>query len=405
MIYNFDDIENEEMYKNTRVMYTTGKYPLFNNIVADKLKKMCKATTSIKADSKIIAEFGLEKTESGESLAELEETLSLNLNQFLDVANTPTFSGKWYCKVDYSIITKKQLELIEEYIKRPSEYAVLIVNCSEWKDYSKLFKSKLFEKSRYSNLIKLSFPRKSELANITQNIFASKGIRVQGKVLSYFMLKLSNDYNSYGDIIDEIASHIEGLEVSGEGKNLYVLSLEDMKQELAKVNKFLLDDFVAQISKPIKNDKIVKTRKIYKILDSFQEDYSLMYLRNALIPKLRIMIKLREAINNGYIPITVRYGVESCRKKMGEDKDVDGLSDYAFRKYAEMANLTSLTDWYYIYLIVSNSHEYDEKSILRSLLAAIHRNIYSNDRIINDIGIKNTLQEGIYKINSVKYTE
>jgi len=38
-------------------------------------------------------------------------------------------------------------------------------------------------------------------------------------------------------------------------------------------------------------------------------------------------------------------------------------------------------------------------------LAAIHRNIYSNDRIINDIGIKNTLQEGIYKINSVKYTE
>ena len=67
-----------------------------------------------------------------------------------------------------------------------------------------------------------------------------------------------------------------------------------------------------------------------------------------------------------------------------------------------MASLTSIKDWFYIDCLLNrNSNSDSDEKFLSTLLTIMGRTVISNDRLMNDIKVKNTLDEGLFTVNSV----
>lgn len=394
MIHTFRDIHNDNLYNDTRVMIVTGKYPIFNNIVIDKLREVSKGSIDdidMSATNEIMSEFG-------ESSADLSGAMSFDFDTFMDVAKSPTVDGKWFCSCDYSILTKKQREKLDRYLKSPSEFGCLVVNSLEWKDYRQFFKNRTLSGSKFSHLMKLSFPTRTELKDVVIDMFLQRDIKINSKVADYFIMRMSSSYNDYADVIDDITEKFK--ETNGGN----VIDYDKAKLLLKNVENFVLDDFIFELVKPIKNKKVVKNRKVYKMIDSLASDIGFVKLISQLKYKIDDLIELRININNGNIPVMVRYDIKKVKNRLGEENKLNKLSDFAFKRYAYLASQTTLKDWYYMKLILNNiSKSWSEVECEKALLALVHRNTNSNDRVLNDIGVKDTLKENLVHLNMTPY--
>lgn len=394
MVYTFKDINNNSLYKDARVIIVTGKYPIFNNIAIDNLRSASRGSL----DDLDLSKVDDIMDEFGESSTDASNAMSFDFDTFMDAAKSPTIDGKWFCSCSYQSLTKKQKEKLDRYLKSPSEYGCLIVNCLEWKDYKQFFKSRLLQGSKYSHLMKLNFPSRNELKVIVEKLFWEREIKITPKVAEYFIMRMSSAYDDYTEIIDSI--ELKFKEMSGGN----VLDYETAKLLLKDVENFVLDDFLFELVKPIKNKKVVKSRKIYKMIDSLVSDLGYSKLVTQLQYKIDDLIELRMNINNGNIPVMVRYDVERVKRRIGEENKLNKLSAYSFKRYAYLASQTTLKDWYYMKLILKNvANSWDEAACQKAIMALVHRNTYSNDRVLNDISIKNTLQENLVYLNMTPY--
>lgn len=396
MRYNFKNILDEEVYNNTRVMLVTGKYQLFNNLVADTLKELS-LTNRIpnSADEALADEFNL-----GDDDTEVAST-STTIDSFFDLVDVANLYGKWYCRVSLESLTSKQKDRIFDYMKNPSRNAILVLMSTDWLVYKDFIKNKIFNTSQYVNLMQLSFPNKNIVKNILASMFENKGYEVENKALELFITRLNTEYDLYEETIDSIASkHKEK-----------TITYEDMKVYLRGIEYYDIDDFMYELVKPLSSGKTTN-KKIIRMLNMLKEKYEPEVLVNKLVKNIEEMIDYRTMINKGYITINIRYIFSDVVKLLGKDNKYAKVNEWVFRRKADLASLTSLRDWTYMRLILMKAlttgfPETIERKIAceRALYALVNRSVYSESRINNIVGVDNVLGLSISTLNKIVYDE
>ena len=120
MKFNFNNILDEQLYKDTKIVFTLSKYPWFVNMVSDTLKESTKSEEVFEQSVSLLEEFNVYDDDT-----DINDT-SVNFDTFFDVIGVANINGKWFCKVDYDTLTAKQMKLLESYVKNPSSNGVLV---------------------------------------------------------------------------------------------------------------------------------------------------------------------------------------------------------------------------------------------------------------------------------------
>lgn len=388
MKYSFNDILNDEFYTNSKVAIVTGPYNIFNNMVIDRFKKECAEENYYEVDSDTLSEFGIKSDDS-----EAKISNNVDFNTFMGVINIPSVVGKWFCSVDISIMSKKQMEILREYIKNPGDNGILIINSSEFKDYREFLYSNIVKYSKTCNLIQLSFPNRKTLINLVKQMFYSRSVQISEESASLFVMRMSSSYEEYNAIVDRVC----------EGYSDTVISYSQVKERLKGVENFVLDDFIEALLKPLSGEKITANRKIYKMYKMLMQEYGITKLLNNIMYKIDDYIQFRILINKGIIPIKVRFSVDEAKRYIGEEHKLYKMTEYKFRRMANIASLTSLRDWVYMKLILSKAKGvYTDEGKEKILYTLMHRSVLNKSRLGNNIGIENVIDAKIKSIDKIK---
>lgn len=393
MKYTFRDFDNPELFSdNLRVLIVTGNYAMFNNMVCDKVRNMCKGET-IQFDEKLFAEFGI-KIDANARSAQVSN--NLDLQSFISTVATVPYSGKWYCNTPIAIMTKKQKEWFKSYIKNPSDNGILVLQSMEYKEYSEFLRDKVINQSRNVHIIQLSFPDRGTLAGIVENKFKQRGVVIQKPEIETFIFRMSNAYDDYDSVINNICVNLSfGHE----------LTKKELLDGLHGINNCVLDDFIERLLIPFKTDTPSNRKLIFHMLGALMEEYGAQDLCSKLLKQFNLYIAFRQEINNGNIPVLVRYSLNEVKARLGENHPLSKVSDYRFRKQAFIASRTSLKDWIYMKLILESASYYNPRSYEEALYRLTVRSILNQNMLNYDIKIGNIRNQGISKIDQVRYDE
>lgn len=390
MKYAFKDIMNEEMYDSTQVMFVTGPYNIFNNIVVDEIRKRSVAEYILDKDNEMLKEFGIEPedNDSGEYI-----TNSVDFNTFLDVVGIPNINGKWFCNVDLATLNRDQKEYLNTYIKDPNDNGVLIVTSTEWRDFRGYLRNRTLELSLHSHIIQLSFPTRSVLEELTIKLFKDRGVIIDKKSAGLFVMRMSNAYDDYEEVIDRIC-------VGHYGEMDY----KQVHEGLKGIDNYVIDDFLERMLKPLSSEEIQPNRRIYKMLGALIEEMGAIELVSRLSYRIDEFIEFRIAINSGVIPIKVRFSVDEAKEKLGKEHKLYNIHPYRFRKLAYVASLTSLRDWTYMKMLLSDNRlRYSQEASVKALYTLVHRSVLNKSRLENAIGTENVLEASLDRIDNIPY--
>jgi hypothetical protein len=397
MKYNFKDMLNGDIYNSTKVMFIFGKYNIFNNMVSDELKGMCVDSSTFESSVVLSEEFGTNNDSDEDNFSN-----SVNFNTFMDVVGVPNINGKWFCKVELSSLTKKQKEVLNRYIKEPSDNGILVINSTEWKDYKDYLKNRILSFSKVSHIMELSFPSRDILKVLVSQLFEEKGIEIQPAATDFFIMRMSRAYDDYESVIDDIAtSHKES-----------TLDSKQIKVYMKGIENFILDDFVKELIKPMVSDK-TNSKKVLKIMIALEDELGAKNLVYQLLKVIDESIEFRVLINSGKIPIGIKYFYKDVINDLGGEKGPYGkMKEWTFRNKAALASQTSLRDWEYMKLIlyraIENPRISDDEmdaKCQKALYELCTRSVITPDRINNIIGIDNILNKNFDYINRIEYDE
>lgn len=390
MKYTFKDIENQEMYESTMVIVVAGQYNIFNNIVADELKDRCRSRDSFEVDDDLLGEFSIDSKET----SNISVSNVVDFKTFMDVINIPNINGKWFCSVQLELLSKKQIETMDKYLKNPSNNGILVIISHEFKDFKKYLRNKALLLGKNSHIIQLGFPNKNVLTQIVKKLFKNRNVEIDTRSSQLFVMRMSNAYDDYEKIIDKICLDRNGSK----------LAYEDLQLELKGIDNYILDDFIEGLLRPVKSDKISTKRLIYRMLGSLINEMGAVKLVSKVKYKVDDYIAFRIAINSGIIPVKVKFSVPEAKSKLGEGHKLYKIPDFRFRKMATIASLTSLKDWVYMKMILNSvKRSYDTAENERALYVLIHRAVLSQSRLNNNLGIENVLNNDIKKLDNVGY--
>ena len=395
MLFKFNSLYdyNSDLYTESRVVITLGSYPIFNNIVADRLKK---SAIPQFLHSNLSSDFEDDFVLSKGS----ESVNSLSLDDFIKNRTTYPMMGKWFSLVNYNKnLSENQKKFIFDYLGKNSDSGILVVNCDDFREYKKFKFNNIIKNSKTVNLIDLSFPDRTTLKSVILDLLSKFNnghkIKVSEKALDLFIMRLGSDYNNYYGILQEIANDFKSTEVG----------YDDILSYIKNIDNYNIDEFIERLVTTKVKDKFVTTRKVYRAYYSLCEDIGIKKLISRLTYKIEDIIEMRYLINTGKVPILVRYGAKSIQDTLDDTSRLKKLSSFSFKKLAKLASLTSLRDWFYIKMIIS---KYDINKITdiqgeQVIHSIIHRRAFSSNRINNDIAILNDIGN-LYEINKLRYS-
>lgn len=394
MIFKFNSLYDykNELYTESNIVITLGSYPVFSNIVSDRLKKLA-------IPDFLHSTIGDDLSDEFEVSSSKDVMNNITLDEFIRNKDTYPMMGKWFCIVNYSGLDKKGKEFIKDYLTKSKDSGILIINCSDFRDYKQFRNSSVVKNSKTVNLIDLSFPDRGTLKLVILDLLAKLNngnkIQVSEKALDLFIMRLGNDYNGYYGILQVIANDFKHSSVG----------YDDIMHYIKNVDNYNLDDFIERLVTTKTTDKFVKTRKVYKAYYSLCENLGVKRLIYRLSDKIDAIIEMRYLINIGTFPILVRYGAKSIQSNLEDDSKLKNLSSFSFKKLARIASLTSLRDWFYIRMMLN---KYDKTTISDTqgeqiMHSIIHRNAFSSNRINNDIAILDDI-ENLYSLNKIRYS-
>lgn len=406
MKFTFKDIVNTEIFESARVLFVTGPYNIFNNIAIDEIRDRCKPSEQVPLSKSLLSDFGDDSSDENQ-VATVSN--SIDIDTFMKVINLASMSGKWFCNINYSFISKKQKDWLNNYIKSPSNNGKLVVYCNDFKDYRLLLKHKTILNSTTVHLIQLSFPSRDTLESVVRSLFEQKGVRIEQRAIELFIMRMSNSYDDYDETIDKII--LESVPKDKDSGDVdpnwkYTITYENTISAMKGIENFVLDDFIERLLIPLKSDKTNGRNKIYKMLAALLEEMGPVQLVNKLRYKIDDYIEFRLAINSGMIPIKVRFSVPEAKGRLGEESKIAKISDYTFRRMAIIASKTSLKDWTYMKMMLANiKYKYETASYERALYSLVNRTVLNKSRLNNDIGIENILGIELENLNKQRYIE
>ena len=402
MKFSFKDITNKEVYDTARVLFVLGPYNIFNNIAIDEVKDLCKPSFSSRQyhSTGMLKDFGEEDAE--------EITISnvVDFNTFTTVLSTISLGGTWFCSVDYTFLTKKQKSWLDNYIRSPSDNGKLVIYCHEYMDYRALLKSKVLQNSLNAHILQLSFPYKQALDTVVQMLFKQRGVSIEPRATELFIMRMSNSYDDYEEVIDKIISESVPRDYSDKQSPnwKYTITYDDAFSAMKGIENFVLDDFIERLLIPLSSDKASGRSKIYRMLSALVDELGPQQLVNKIKYKIDDYIEFRLAINSGIIPIKAKFSAVDAKNRLGEENRLSKFSDYTFRRMASIAGQTSLRDWIYMKMILSQaSARKGKESYERALYSLINRSVLTESRLNNDIGIENVMNIDITNLDKIAY--
>lgn len=450
MKFAFKDIFDESMYNTANVILVTGQYAIFNNIVVDKCRNMCKSGLD-DIDIPYLKELSLSLPIREGVMTDGSSSNSVTLEKFFDVYRSAPLDGKWFCNINYEALTKKEQEKLVNYFKLSSSNGLLVVTMTDWKDYRQFLKKKDITESKKVHLIQLSFPSRVVLKDILRDTFKKNGYKVRDEVLDLFIMRMSNAYDAYKETVEIVLQSVKDVPNSKE------ITMAQMKEALTGIENYVLDDFITELTKRMGSTKISTNRKIYKMYKSLLDTMGAVKLVKTLRSKIDTIIELRLLINSGVIPIRIRYSAKEVKDRIermypdeeeedtvdkgketrdskgdGEGKDksdgegkgdgtekkkvykkltpiqsVKALTTFAFKKYAKISSLTSLKDWYYIKMMLyrADGKYITDEEAQKIILSIMHRTVLNTSRLTNDIGVDNIIESELYDLNTVLFNE
>ncbi len=240
MKYNFSNIAEPMIYDSCQVMFVTGPYNIFNNIVIDELRNRSAANDVYEEDVELLAEFGIKN----EGKSEIKISNSVDFQTFIDVVDMPNVNGKWFCSVDLGTTGKKNKEIIKKYITKPSKNGILVVYSNEFKNYREYLRHRALTQSQVSHIIQLSFPNREILMQIVKQLFEQRSVRVEQKAIELVVMRLSTSYDDYEETIDRLCV----------GKENFELTYEEMLDGLRGIENFVLDYLIQRLLVPVTNN-------------------------------------------------------------------------------------------------------------------------------------------------------
>ena len=401
MRYTFKDLLTAEIYDSTRVMVVVGKYDIFNSLVADELKAMCTSDYVSDGTAGVLNEFGL-----ADETYEESGISSVTFQTFMDVIGVQCLNGKWYCRVEYGTLSKKQKEQFLKYIKNPADTGILVVTSNDWKEYKDLLNNKALGFGRNTHIMNLNFADKIVLKKIVAQLFEDKGMSIQSSAVDMFITKMSLAYDEYEQVIGNIKDINEGKEE---------ITVNNLKTYMKGIEHYQIADFIEQLIKPMSSDK-TNAKKVLKILVILEDEYGCKNLTYNLINIIDDYIEFRTLINKGVIPIGINYFYKDVMKDInalyGEKNKFEKLSEYTFRKRAIIASQTSMRDWVYMKLILSKAvrdikisdEEFDNRC-QKALYDLCTRSVLYSDRLNYIIGVDNVLKKPLIELDRVIFDE
>lgn len=398
MKYTFKDITDASIYDSSDVLFVVGQHNIFNNIAIDTLKELCRPEAPAKINDDLLGDFG-------EELGEVNISNVVDFDTFTKVVNLACMSGKWFCNANYSFLSKKQKDWLNNYIKSPLSNGKLSVYCTDFKDYRFLLKQKTILMSRKVNILQLGFPSREALETIVRGLFSKHGVSIETKAVELFIMRMSSSYDDYDEVVEKIIASTVSLDMNPENRAKYTITYEDTLSAMKGIENFILDDFLQRLLIPLSSDKTNGKNKIYKMLSALLEEFGAVQLVNKLKYKIDDYLEFRIAINAGIIPVKVRFSVPEAKDRLDEDSKLRNISEFMFRRMATIASQTSLKDWSYMKLILDNVNIYDKSSYERALYSLINRSVLNKSRINNDIGVENVLNIDLINLDKQSYKE
>lgn len=394
MVYKFKDIESD-IYKDTSVLFLCSQYNIFNRIVSDKVKEITRGEIKV-VDSSLLEEFGVSDGQDVSSNI-------LDFDEYMEAVRVPPVSGRWYCNVDYKLLSKKQRDRLDIYYKNASINGVLVVVLTDYRDYKRYLKDKLISSKSDVNIMQLNYPNKQVLKGIVKGLYKERGLLVDDKGIELFIMRLSSSYDDYIEVIDKVEVGIKG---GGNNKDRLInVTYDMMLEQLKGIENYVIDDFIKQLTVPMEGEKIRVTRRIYKMEGALLREYGAKGLIKKLKYKIDDIIEMRLVINRGIVPIRVKYSVLEARDRLDDGNRLNKLTDLSFRRVADVASRTSLQDWLYIKLLLNIvGNRSSEIECERVIHTVVNRSVYSKERLLNDLGVGDIIKEGLYEVNRYGYS-
>lgn len=388
MILSFGHILDDEVYKKD-VILVNGRYSIFNNIVSDTVRQ--KYTVIEQGEnSDFMSEFSSD-FEFGN--AGSDDTFGTDsIEDFMDLNKVPSVLGKRVCIVDYSMMTKKQIEWLNRYIKKPSKFGVLVVIINDFRVATKYRKSKAIVKSENIAMLNLSFPNRTALKKIIKANLSEYNI--EERALELFIWRLSDNYEMYQTAFEQVKLY------QGD-----VITYDTMKNLLVGIDNYNIDDFIKMLLKPPKN-RNGRPRNIYKALKCLMDDMG----AKALVGKVKTAIdrvsEMRIQMNLGNISagsgfVLSEKALNEFKERLEDDNILKGMANFTLSKYYKLAKMTSARDLMFMQMILDNNRvdKFSTEGYERVLYSLINRQTFRSTRVQNDAGMDDILSRGLYDIN------
>lgn len=383
MKLTFKDINNENIYNDCKVMFVTGQYDVFNNIVVDRYREKC--SIHIKphdgADSGLLSDFGFNPN------TEIKVSNNLELNTFMTTNAMPGINGLWFCSSSLDSLTKKQLDWLKIYIKKPSENGILVLSSKSYKYYKPWLSNRIVLNSQDVGIIQLSFPDREILKSLVVEKFSQRNVIIQDAALDLFIVRMSSSYDDYDLIMDKICSENLPLDYLSKTDEKFEITYDMAFESLRGIENFVIDDFIVKLTDPLSSDNITGRKPVFKIMNYLVQEYGARKLVGMLLKKINELIEFRLAINDGYIPVIVNYNVAESKKLLGESSSITKKSDYQFKRLSRIAARTSLKDWLYMQMILMNTNKFSEESYSKALYNLVTRSVLTPSNLSSALGM------------------
>lgn len=357
MILKFKDILSDELVRANVVM-VFGDKPVFNNIVIDRCKKRCENLYS-KEDSDIISEFSV-GYRNKPSLNKIE------YNEFMSVCYMPSVAGMWYCKVRLRDMTDKEIEWLRRYIKNVSTNAVLVIEETDYKIYSRWLRNRLIEYSKSVHIIQLSFPSNKELITIVGNMFRDRKVMLSDEAIKLFIRKMGGRYDLYIETINELTPRADE-----DGCVVQKWESETLKGLMVNIQHYSVDMLMTGIIKGTCSNRVNSSIKIVKLLKYLEDEYGLNTLINKLNNEIEILIKFRLWMNEGRIPVGIKFPIDEVKNRL--DKN---MNKHVFKNRVSMASRLSIEELLFMKSVIE---KYAYRSEQCLYIIAIRKSLNKKD--------------------------
>lgn len=385
LICGFGGMFDDTLY-DSGIILINGRYNFFNNMVCDKIKeRYCIIESS--GEQTFMSEFMDNANIGGNTIG------SDTIDEFMELNKIPSVTGKRVCTVSFEELNKKQVSWLDGYIKRPSKYGILVVVFNDFRNALKYQRSKFVVQSANIRYMNLSFPNRKALKRIIKDTLSE--YTIEDKALDLFVWRLSDNYEMYPEAFDSVRAF-----------NSENISYADMKDALIGIDNYNIDDFVRMLLSPPRNKK-GRPKNIYKALNCLIGDLGPKKLCNKVKDVFERVLEMRLILNDGMLSANgiwlKEYHINRLKESLPEQSKLKNLSNFAIKKYYDLARQTSMRDIMIAVMMLENNRidEYSNEQYERVLYSVVNRCTFNGDRVMNDCGMKSTLDESISGLNKI----